>query len=359
MNFGRNFIGIHGNEKNKRAKDQETLKEIQYAEEAPFESVFFDIEAPIYLMCFPEYVSSHVPNNAWMENRPEDDKEFDIDYAWSQWMNVYGVLSEMGMVYLLPPKRNLQDLVYTANLGIVLPGHVSKNTVIISNFRTTPRIGESDVGRQFFSMFNFNIFTAPHFWEGEAELKFLKDNVFIGGHGIRSSLDTYSWMSTTFDMKIIPITLTNEYLYHVDTNIFPLNNDNLIVSDLVAKEEKKELEKYATLHIVDEKESLFGTCNSVRAGNLILNGSPLLEMEEDEEDYEVEKNRVEHLTKICASCGYEPYFIDISEFEKSGAALSCLVMHLNYFDYLNGDKYFSSRYDTRKETIKEVLKVNE
>ena len=39
-----------------------------------------------------------------------------------------------------------------------------------------------------------------------------------------------------------------------------------------------------------------------------------------------------YLEKICSNEGMEPIIFNISEFMKSGALLSCCVMHLNYVD---------------------------
>jgi len=38
------------------------------------------------------------------------------------------------------------------------------------------------------------------------------------------------------------------------------------------------------------------------------------------------------MEKMCYELGLEPVFFNISEYTKSGAALSCMVMHLNRVD---------------------------
>ena len=52
-----------------------------------------------------------------------------------------------------------------------------------------------------------------------------------------------------------------------------------------------------------------------------------------DENYEDEKHKIESLEKICFNEGLEPVFFNISEYMKSGAMLSCMMMHLNYVDY--------------------------
>ena len=49
--------------------------------------------------------------------------------------------------------------------------------------------------------------------------------------------------------------------------------------------------------------------------------------------YDGEKHKITTLEKICYNEGLEPIIFNISEFMKSGAMLSCMIMHLNYVDY--------------------------
>ena len=51
------------------------------------------------------------------------------------------------------------------------------------------------------------------------------------------------------------------------------------------------------------------------------------------EDYAFEKHKIESLEKICSDAGMEPVIFNLSEYMKSGAMLSCMVMHLNRIDH--------------------------
>ena len=48
---------------------------------------------------------------------------------------------------------------------------------------------------------------------------------------------------------------------------------------------------------------------------------------------EVEKHKITSLEKICSNEGMEPVIFNLSEYMKSGAMLSCMVMHLNRVDH--------------------------
>ena len=43
--------------------------------------------------------------------------------------------------------------------------------------------------------------------------------------------------------------------------------------------------------------------------------------------------KIDSLEKICSNEGMEPIIFNLSEYMKSGAMLSCMVMHLNRVDH--------------------------
>src|SRR5207244_8449250 len=97
----------------------------------------------------------------------------DINRAAIQSLEVYRYLSAEALICVLPTPRgaDLQDLVYTANLGIVLEHLPDKNTVVISNFASEPRRGETEVGTKFFGDMGYEDHVPRTKFEGEADLK--------------------------------------------------------------------------------------------------------------------------------------------------------------------------------------------
>src|SRR5439155_19465919 len=135
------------------------------------------LERPAFLMNFPFSYATECANNPWMEDLKGDKRAPNFTRASVQFLEVYRNISAEGLVYLLPTPRGvkLQDLLYTANLGIVLEHLPDKNTVIISNFASPPRRGETPVGVEFFRDMGYEVRVAPSKFEGEAELKHLYD----------------------------------------------------------------------------------------------------------------------------------------------------------------------------------------
>src|SRR5262249_23746313 len=179
----------------------------------------------------------------------------------------YQNISAEGLIYLLPTPQgvSLQDLIYTANLGIVLEHLPGKNTVVISNFASAPRRGETAVGVKFFQDMGYDVHVAPAEFEGEAELKHLHDHIYLGGYGIRSNKAAYEWMEEKFDMRIIKVRETEDYLYHLDCSVFPITKENtLVCTELFSKKELAELSKVTNIIPVTVDEVFSGICNSVR-----------------------------------------------------------------------------------------------
>ena len=234
----------------------------------------------------------------------------------------------------MPSGAGLQDLVFTGNLGIVLNHLPDNNTVIISNFNSEPRYGEMDVGMHYFKQMGYRTYVPRAKFEGEAELKHLHDNVYVGGYGIRTEKEAFEEMEAQFDMKVIMVRATDRYLQHLDRSVFPLTEEKTIVcTEVLTKKEVAEIEQYTEIIPVPRALAVHGLTNSVRMANYILNGSNINELRPGTEAYQIEIDKNRKLEDICADNGLEVAFFNLSEFQKGGGTLSGLVMHLNRHSY--------------------------
>jgi len=291
------------------------------------------LNIPSYVMNFPFTLSADKPNNIWMEELKPEDLVINRPKAYKQFMDLYNFIAGAGLVYLLPSQGNFQDQVYVANLGLHLPHIKDRNVMLLSNYTSEPRRGEEFVGKHFYDMMNYETYICPFKWEGEADLKYLKDNIYIGGYGQRSQIEAYEWMEKTFDMKIIKLKMEEPYLYHLDCSIFPVtNNKTMVCTSLYTPEEIDELKQYTAIVDISEDDAFGGITNSVRLGNMILCASNISELKKGEELYELEKHKIDTLEKICGDEGMEAIIFNLSEYMKSGALLSCMVQHLNRVD---------------------------
>lgn len=287
-----------------------------------------------YVMNFPFSLATNNPNNVWMQELSNEELQINRPKAYKQFMDLYNFMSGQSLVYLLPSEGNFQDQVYVANLGLQLPHIKDENHILLSNYTSNPRKGEELVGEKFFQQMGYKTHISPYAWEGEADIKHLYDNVYVGGYGIRSDIRTYNWMEENFDMDIIKVEMVDEYLYHLDCSIFPLNeHKTLVCTELFNPEELAKIENHTEIIDVDIDDALGGMTNSVRMGNMILCASNIAELKKSDELYAGEKHKIESLEKICSDEGMEPVIFNLSEYMKSGAMLSCMVMHLNRVDH--------------------------
>src|SRR6059058_2832210 len=117
------------------------------------------LDRPSFLLSFPFSYSTRVANNPWMQDLSPDRRQPDFKRATVQFLELYRSIAAEALVYLLPSPRGaeLQDLIYTANLGVVLEHAPGRNTVVISNFTSEPRRGETAVGVEFFREMGYEV----------------------------------------------------------------------------------------------------------------------------------------------------------------------------------------------------------
>lgn len=295
-----------------------------------------DLRWPTFCMVKPHKKNFNVddPNNVWMQEIAPEDREVDYDKAWAQWNELYQwIAANSGSVDLIPHTGKLQDLIYVANMGLYIE---PADVIVISNFTSEPRRGEEKVGKAYFESDGYTVIAPPpdcHF-EGEADLKFVRDNIFVGGYGMRSDIEAYEWMEKQFGIKIVKCLISDERQYHWDCNFFPLTMEKaLVATELLQPADLKEVEKVVEVIDIPKPEAYAMACNCVRVGANIIVASDLTSLRASDKNYMTEVTKIERLNHICSQNGLGLVPFNLGEFNKSGAALSCLVMHLNYVDY--------------------------
>ena len=288
-----------------------------------------DAPFSVFVMCQPIHVETTIANNVWMKNLSGDKKEIDDERFMGEWFNFYKLLSADALVYLLPPKKGLQDQVYV-NCFAYLPHTESRNDVVLSNFTAEGRDGEEDVAKELLSRLGYKCVKPPYKFEGYPELKFLKDNVYFGGHGIRTDIKALKWIEEKYGCTIIPMKEEDEKLYHLDCSLFIIDEKNVVVcTELYDKATIKLIEKVADIHSVSKTAAYESVCNSVRVGDMVLTSSSLMFMQKRDSSFQKEWKKNSEMEKICEKVGVELMFLEMGEAAKSGAALSCMCAPLN------------------------------
>lgn len=290
---------------------------------------------PVLLMNLPLSLSAQIANNAYMEDMSSSQRLVDLDRAIAQFISLYQHVAQHAIVYVLPSSPGLQDQPYVSNLGLVLP-HCEEDTVIISRFRSAPRVGEDRIGADFFQLMNFTVERPPEtfgaervYFEGEADLKHIHGNLYVGAYGMRTSRSALAWAAERFGMEIVPFRVTDPYLYHLDCCLLRITEEAvLLCTSLADRKCLQAIEQHCDVIDVSLEHARAGITNCLLLPGEVLCDSPIAELGKENRSYSIEKAKIERLESICSRFGLTLRVFCMSEFYKSGALLSCLIMHI-------------------------------
>lgn len=279
---------------------------------------------PVFALCPPVYAGTSHQNNPTMKEFKGKDAKIDHEKFMAQWFNFYKVIAANSLVYIITPVRGLEDEVFV-NSFCYLP-HVKPDTIILSNFTAEGRPGEESVAGHLFRDLGYEVVQSPHKFEGDAELKWVRDNLYLGGYGFRTDDKTYDWLEAEYDCKIIRIRETDDTLYHLDCSAFVLNDYNVMLcAELMERETVREIERQMNVFPVSKADAYAGICNSVKVASCVYNSSSLKYMKHSDDEYENEAHKNDTLERICREVGFEVLYFDCSENEKCGGKISCWV----------------------------------
>jgi N-dimethylarginine dimethylaminohydrolase len=298
----------------------------------PAGSLLRQLNCPVLLMNVPLSLSANVPNNAWMEALTAAERVIDRNCAVSQFLELYRHIARTAIVYLLPSAPGLQDQTYVSNLGAVLPHHA--DTVIVSRFRSAPRVGEERIGIDFFRLMGLRVEQPPEeldgepaYFEGEADLKHVSGRLYVGAYGFRSSRNVLRWAAERFEMDIVPFRITDPFLYHLDSCMLRITDQTVLLCTAIADPVcLRELERHCEIIDISREQAYAGTTNGLLLSGELLCGSDIRLLDKSNEYYPAERSKIDLLESICLRFDRTLRVFSMSEFYKSGALLSCLIM---------------------------------
>ena len=262
---------------------------------------------PAFLMCPPDDYEVAYEINPWMSVRRKVHKE----KAVRQWNIYYDMLARKlkARIELLKPVKELPDLVFTANGGLV-----HKRLFIRANFRHKERRGEEPHYENWFRKKGFIVRSIPRpfCFEGEGDALFMGKELYTGFH-FRSDVEAHDRVSGLLKKSYFALELCDKRFYHMDTCFAPLDEKTALVH-LPAFETYAQLvllENIPDIIRVPEAEALRFACNAVVLGRDVVLpiGCP---------------KTVKELEKR----GFRTHPLDFSEFIKAGGAAKCLVLKI-------------------------------
>lgn len=290
-----------------------------------------ELERQAFLLNFPLTLSTKNANNAWMQKLSKEERKVNYEKAFEEFFNLYSFMVSQGaIVFFLPNEGEFQDQVYVGNVGQYLPHLKNRNVILLSNFTTKPRRGEELVAEKMFKQMKYETFKSPHKWEGEADLKYLRDNIYVGGYGIRTEKESYEWMEKKFNMKIVKVRNDkNPLLYHFDTLFLRLTKDKVLMpTEIIDDTDIKEIEKYAEIIDIPEKVAEMGCFNAVQVGEYLMAVDPQHVIGAKDKNMVNEVHK--YMKMVEKHMKLKVKYFDMREYQRSGADIGCLVFHLNY-----------------------------
>lgn len=278
-----------------------------------------EAETTHLVMCPPEHLSTDIKNNVLMKG-----KKINIERAMRQYRRAKTVVEALGIeVEEITPAPGCQDQTFVANIAVAI-----EPFVVLSNFKAPGRDCEIPPARSFFRKLGYNMIQPPYSFEGEAELKPIREGLYFGGYGQFTDLRALNWIADECEVEIIPIHETDDTLYHLDCCLLVVDEQNaLVTTDAISKESLKAIE-----HVVNviptppapgQNTTAITTCVLIPEKNICLSGA----FNAERTDY---VRAMEWLNATFDKFGYTCIFLDIDEAAKSGADLSCQVMHLTF-----------------------------
>ena len=259
------------------------------------------------LLCKPTHYSVEYIINPWMEPGSVDTSK-----AMDQWRSLVQVYKSLGIqVDVIDQVEGQPDMVFAADQGIV-----QGNQVLLSNFRCKERQGESRHYAQWFKENKFELLEIKRneYFEGGGECLPWKDIYFIGT-GFRSIHSSIHYMEKKLKKKIVELELINERFYHLDTCLFPINNEIVFYYEKGFSKKSLIVLKKMIPHFVamtDEEATAFCSNSIVTGNKVVCHKSP---------------STFKEKLKVY---GYETIELDVSEFLKAGGGVHCLTNILAY-----------------------------
>lgn len=262
-------------------------------------------------MCRPDFFTVDYVINPWMAgNRGRLSK----DRALRQWRRLRDALSSLAEVVLIQPQKDLPDMVFTANAGVV-----SGNKAIASHFLPKERRGEEPHFKNWFRENGFELYDLPDDigFEGAGDCLLDRGGPWLWtGYGFRTEIEAHPHIQKFFDQReVVSIKLTDSRFYHIDTCLCPLTDGYLLYHPPAFDYDSRlAIEKRVPSHkriVVDTADAGDFACNAVNI-----------------DDHVFVNKASDPLKARLMRVGFKVKELRLSEFLKAGGSAKCLTLKL-------------------------------
>jgi N-dimethylarginine dimethylaminohydrolase len=242
--------------------------------------------------------------------------------AQHQWENLRRALEESGLeVETIDPVRHLEDMVFAANQVFVGSHEMIGKFVVPSRMRHPSRHKEVPFYVEWFRKREYRVIDlnlAGEYLEGHGDLLWHPDDSKIwAAYGFRSTrggVEKFAIAMQELGFPVIELELVDEYCYHLDTCLCPLNNEAaLIYSGAFSPAAMEKIRNgWKRIHELSVEEAHLFMGNGI-----VINGRYIT------------PRVTSNLTRILNIEDLTPVLVDTSEFEKSGGSAFCMKVFLD------------------------------
>lgn len=269
----------------------------------------------------PDYYEVKDVKNAFMEKNLQAVDHTMALRQWQELLTVYIDLQERGLLRSVDTLNGLpgcEDMVFCANQS--LPWQVDgRNTVVMSRMKHASRQAEVPAIAEFYTSRDYDVryLQTLEFLEGNGDvISHPGRQLLWAGYGHRSGLGALEEVAAILQVPVIPLQLTSEYFYHLDTCFVPLSENAVMIC--------REAFDGASLQAI---ERLFERVHLVTAYEAIhtfsLNAHCMCY---PEDRAAIIQRGSEEAKKILVSEDYRVYEVETGEYMKSGGSVFCMKM---------------------------------
>lgn len=258
------------------------------------------------LLCPPTFYDIRYEINPWMDV----DNKIDKAKVWEEYNTLTYAYDQLGIAYdELGCVEELPDQVFTTDLG-----HAEQGVFIKANFKYPERQREADIAEDYFETKGYQITMMPKdvYFEGGDFLKV--QDTYLFGYGKRSSKQAALYLAEIVQQEVLSIELTDEYYYHLDTCVAPLDSDTILVNEKALTADGIELlrKRFKTLIPTSDSDNTNFACN------LITFGSDLI----------MTQGVSNELKDTLTQKGFRIITIPMSQYLKGGGSVHCISMEI-------------------------------
>lgn len=253
------------------------------------------------LLCRPSHFQVDYIINPHMKPYSVDRKK-----AMAQWESLVDEIEAEGVkVEVIQQQPDVPDMVFATDQGIVRDG-----TALLANFRYDQRKKERRYYREWFREHDFGLRALSNVFPFEGgDTLFFGEMLFVGT-GFRASIASCEELSKKLSVDVFPLRLVDPAYYHLDMCFLPLSDAQAFYYPPAFSENSQNLLKRLVpeLHAMSQEDA-----NNFAANSFVIGDTVLVQQPND------------HFAKKLEDLGKKVVQLDVSEFNKAGGGIHCLI----------------------------------